>query len=346
MTKIGYNDNMLFRNIFIRNIDADDYQEIFLVTAIASIFVIRIFLRLTHYPQLGNGAFHIAHMLWGGFFMLAAMIIMFTFLGKRALYVASVLGGIGFGTFIDELGKFITSDNNYFYRPAIAFIYMIFVLLYLLLKFIPRYQQINQREYLVNALELIKDSAINDLDADEKRQALRYLKHCDQKDPIVISLTKLIHRMDTVPVGEPGVLTRIGRQIERVYLRAAQSGLLMKITIVYLSYETLRIFLQAVGYFVTRPLLPLNEWGKLYSSILAGIFVLIGLSALKFSRFEAYRFFRISMLIIILLTEFFAFMRTQWLELIPLAANLFMLVVINYAMSMERRKAQEAKLER
>lgn len=254
------------------------------------------------------------------------------------MYVASFLGGIGFGTFIDELGKFITSDNNYFYRPTIAFIYMIFVLLYLLLKFIPRYQQLSQREYLVNALELIKDSAINDLDADEKRQALRYLRRCDQKDPLVISLNKLIHKMDTIPVSEPGILTRMGRRIERFYIAIAKSGIVMKTTIVYLVYETLRTFLQVLSYFITRPELPLNEWGKLYSSILAGIFVLIGLSALKFSRLEAYRFFRIAMLIIILLTEFFAFMRTEWLELFPLMANIFMLMVINYAMGMERKR--------
>src|SRR5437764_1484822 len=98
---------MVFKDFFIRNFDADSYQENFLVSAVVSIFVIRIFLRFTHYPHLGAGSFHIAHMLWGGFFMLIALVIVFSFLSRSALNVAAIIGGIGFGTFIDELGKFI-----------------------------------------------------------------------------------------------------------------------------------------------------------------------------------------------------------------------------------------------
>src|SRR5664279_512573 len=123
---------MITKDFFIRNIAADSYRENFLVAAVVSIFVIRIFLRLAHYPQLAHGSFHIAHMLWGGFFMLAAIIILISFLSEAAMSGAAILGGIGFGTFIDELGKFITRDNDYFFQPSIAFIYIIFVLVYLI----------------------------------------------------------------------------------------------------------------------------------------------------------------------------------------------------------------------
>ena len=38
--------------------------------------------------------------------------------------------GAGFGWFIDELGKFITRDVNYFFQPTIALIYIMFIVMY------------------------------------------------------------------------------------------------------------------------------------------------------------------------------------------------------------------------
>ncbi|MBI3887641.1 hypothetical protein HY310_01065 [Candidatus Microgenomates bacterium] len=134
----------------IRDLEANRNRENFFVAAIVTIFIIRIFLQLTDYPQLGLGDLHIAHILWGGLFMLTAIIILLSFLNKSAASIAAVLGGIGFGTFIDELGKVITKENDYFFQPTIAYIYITFVLLYLISRLIPRYRPISQKEYLVN----------------------------------------------------------------------------------------------------------------------------------------------------------------------------------------------------
>ena len=123
------------RKLFFRNVRARDQLEIFLLSAISSVLVIRLFLHLTGYISLGGGDYHIAHMLYGGFMMLAAVSLPLTGLGARVLSVSAIVGGVGFGFFIDELGKFITSDNDYFFNPTDGLIYAIFISLYLMFNF-------------------------------------------------------------------------------------------------------------------------------------------------------------------------------------------------------------------
>src|SRR3989344_5480585 len=173
---------------FPRDIDSGDLVENFLVSAIASILVIRLFLQITGFPILGGANFHIAHMLWGGFLMMVAVIGLLVFLNKETKYIASVVGGIGFGAFIDELGKFITNDNNYFYQPTIGIIYVVFVLLFLGARVIEKYFKPNMQEYAINALDMTKQLLMHDLDKDEKRRTRYLLKKSDPENPIVIML--------------------------------------------------------------------------------------------------------------------------------------------------------------
>src|SRR5512144_438682 len=130
------------RRTFIRNYDAWGHLEVILVAAVAAVLSIRLFLSLTGYPQLGGSGLHIAHMLWGGLLMAAAMIMLLSFIGRTTHRWGSVVGGLGFGAFIDEIGKFITSNNDYFFQPAVALIYVVFVLTFLTMHVIhsrPRY---------------------------------------------------------------------------------------------------------------------------------------------------------------------------------------------------------------
>ncbi|NUS71891.1 MAG: hypothetical protein HOQ05_00635 [Corynebacteriales bacterium] len=103
--------------------------RLFLLTSVATVLIVRQFLDLAGYPQVSGGGLHIAHMLWGGLFLAGAVLWLLLRTDDTARMRACVLGGIGFGLFIDEIGKMVTDKSDYFYRPAAGLIYLSFVVL-------------------------------------------------------------------------------------------------------------------------------------------------------------------------------------------------------------------------
>ena len=59
-------------------------------------------------------------MLWGGLLMALAFVVAASFIGPVVRPVAVLLGGVGFGLFVDEIGKFVTADYDYFWAPTAA----------------------------------------------------------------------------------------------------------------------------------------------------------------------------------------------------------------------------------
>ncbi|MEI6887037.1 MAG: hypothetical protein WCK31_02255 [bacterium] len=104
------------------------YLFIYLLTSIVTIFGIRSFLTATNFPQLSTSDFHIAHLLYGGIIMLIVILANFVLKPSIKLKLLSAIGvGIGFGFFWDEIGKFISQSNDYFFKPALPIIYISFI---------------------------------------------------------------------------------------------------------------------------------------------------------------------------------------------------------------------------
>src|ERR1700694_4165680 len=109
----------------VRRITAPHLMTSVLIAFGATVLLVRLFLELTGYPRLGNATFHIAHMLYGGIILAATCLLMLVYASPTTQRIASILTGIGLVLFFDEIGKFITSNNDYFYRPAAPIIYLV-----------------------------------------------------------------------------------------------------------------------------------------------------------------------------------------------------------------------------
>jgi hypothetical protein len=116
----------------IRTVVERDHAEFNLLTSLVAFAVTviftRIFLQLTGFPQVGNSVLHIAHALWGGLLLFIAVLLPLALANRWAIQGSAILGGIGIGLFIDEVGKFITQTNDYFFPPALSLIYGFFLL--------------------------------------------------------------------------------------------------------------------------------------------------------------------------------------------------------------------------
>jgi hypothetical protein len=157
----------------------------------ATVLIVRVFLDLTGYPRLGNSTLHIAHLLDGGIVLTAACLLMLIYASPTTQRVGSILTGIGLGLFFDEVGKFITTNNDYFYKPAAPIIYLVSLIIGLVFFLLRRQSsKATDQELVVSALE----------DAElllEGRQSEQWHRHVDMdlnyiiknlKDPDYVAL--------------------------------------------------------------------------------------------------------------------------------------------------------------
>lgn len=337
--------------IFNRNVRASDQLELFLVAAISSLLAVRLYLHVTGYPQVGNESLHIAHMLWGGLLMLIAIVLLLAFIGYRIQLLGAAIGGIGFGVFIDELGKFITRDNDYFFQPAIAIIYAIFAILFLAFRALSDRSELTSREYLLNSLNQLEDVVLDDFDQSEKNKVERMLAKVDKSNEFAGRLRELIAAAYIKPTAKRrmDIIYRGRIFLDTFYGRLVRQRLTSNLVKTFFVFEA-AFFLLAIAYLMTgsftsvfsgretipQELLPVAI-AEAVSAGIAALFVLFGILRFTRSRLDAYKLFRQAAIIQIFLTSFFAFYREEFGALPFLVVHIVLLVLLKVIISAEKR---------
>ena len=147
---------------------AEFYLLLLLLSFAASVSFTRLFLELTGYPQLGNQTLHIAHVLWGGLLLFISALVMLIFANRWVYRLGAILAGVGVGLFMDEVGKFITQTNDYFYPPAASIIYVFFLLVVIFYMEVRRPNRRDARSELYRALDTFEEVLDRDLDSIER----------------------------------------------------------------------------------------------------------------------------------------------------------------------------------
>ena len=316
--------------------------ERFFVSAIVAVLLIRAWLGLTGYPQIGGDGLHIAHMLFGGIGMLIALLISLAFLGQRSRHFAAIVGGAGFGAFIDELGKFITSDNNYFYQPAIALIYVVFVLIFIAGERLATDAHPTPDERLAQALDVITTAAIQGFPKRDRDQAMQLLAESDPRNPLVPALQNALARIAATPEPAESLAEREAMRVARSYTWLVGQRWFLTLVLVLAGLATL-FTLRSLS--ITILFDPVDRRMQAYvestagllaiASLVGSVLLIIGLLHLRGSLLNAFHWFRRSVLVSLLVVQPLAFYEQQLTALVGLVLNLVLLSALEFGIARE-----------
>lgn len=269
--------------------------------------------------------------------MVISLWIGMIYLNQWSRQVMAILGGIGFGFFIDELGKFITSDNNYFFKPAAGLIYLIFIIMFLIIRELSRRQTLNPGAALANALSLLPVAATHDLHQEDARKAAGLLDMADQSDPMTGLARQMFERAEITPSKTPSRFQRASRRLHqwaRSLTRRRHFPQIVTLVVLIWAISTLCSaaaidigdFDDGIG-----PFPDTGAIGSLesFSALVSVILVAIGAWKMRRGRRgPAYRYFIRALLVSILVTRVFIFVESQFAAVIGLAVDVLLLLAI------------------
>ncbi len=325
----------LWPRFAVKSANLGHHLDVFLVLAICSVLGNRLFLIITGYPQLGDGTLHISHAIWGATMMAIAIVWSISYLGPSTRTSVAVLGGMGFGWFVDELGKFVTRDVNYFWQPTIALIYMIFVGMYLVFRSLGR-RSFGPDEGMLNALEALKSASLGQLSEPSRQDALEIFDTTEPTGALAERIRSLLSDVATLPPTRPGRFARFGNVVREHYLSWTERHWFpIVIDTIFVLYAVIALLTVVSLALDGSGITSFPEWATVVSSTASGTLIVIGVTRLRRSRLHAYRWFDRGLLVDIFVTQIFVFAEEQLGAVVGLFITLTVWVMLRSAIKVE-----------
>lgn len=307
---------------------ASSHLTAFVVTTVATVLFTRGFLAATGYPQVGGDGLHIAHVLWGGLGMLIGFVLLLSFAGPVVRPVGAVVGGIGFGLFIDEVGKFVTDDNDYFYAPTAALIYVVVVLLVLSAEALHGRRPHHPREYLAGAADHAVAGLVGGFTPRARAEASALLDRA-RDEPGAGAVRGVLDAVEDDPDELPNLVPAVAR--------AVSGTMRWLVTARWVPWVTVGVLLATLVGTVGTGLAAWHggadvPWwivaGLLVSAAISAGFAALGIVLIPRNRARAYSAFRRAVLVSLLVTQVFVFRLEEWSATTGLIIDLVVLGII------------------
>ena len=345
MTTSGVRSPYLMRAGLVRNVRTGEHLTTFVVSGVSTVLITRLILGLSGYPQIGGKGLHIAHVLPGGLLMLLAIYLLLAYVGPVVRPAAALVGGIGFGLFIDEVGKFVTSDNNYFYQPTAAIVYVVFVLIVLGSRFVTNRRPIDAREQLSNVIDHAVEGVAGGLSRRRLAQASEQLRLVG---PDVAGRPETRALLAACPPDEVELAAPVDaawRAVQRGFDRLATHPLAPRVAVAVLVVQAIGAPAIAAGIrFDDGGLLTdFPVLGVAAGSLLSATFTARGWLRLRDDdRIRAVRLFELAVLVSLLVTQVFQFAGTQFAAVGGMTLDLVLLGLLGAERDRLRRESATA----
>ncbi|MEW2384502.1 hypothetical protein AB0873_20760 [Micromonospora sp. NPDC047707] len=331
-----------------RVLEAPSYLQAFVLSGVVTVLVTRAFLQAAGYPRLGGGGLHIAHVLWGGLLMTAGLGVALVFLGSAARILGAILGGTGFGLFVDEVGKFVTAGTDYFYAPAAGIIYGSFAVLVVITQAIRDRTRLTDQERTANALYTVVGGLGTGLTPRRRAAVTRLVRGCGPE--VEEAVARLL---DAVPRREPP-----GTRFWQPWLDRGRRALtwvtthrwVVSLVVLYLVGEPFVVVLRVLEDAVTGQLPDQREWGAVLgvalSALITAVLGIRGALLLPTDQVRAFRLFKLALLVDLLFGQIFSFTVNQFGALAALGVDLFLLAVVTAEYRRLSRQASAAAIRK